>query len=210
MSCVLSVLDVALTITVLGCAQKETSAESEILAHFTTYTDEAGLFSISYPPDWELYLSEFEGFEQASKELIRAIMADAPLERSSPLFMAGVPTEMGWDPNVNVMVQSLLGSGWTVDKAVEGQLRALKDSVQEYQEFSRVKTIIDGRESVIVDCEVAFPGGVPGLGIARCLQMSMLVDKYCWTVSVSTGYPKEFEGLQEDFYAIVRSLRIFK
>ena len=57
MSCILSVLVVALMIAVTGCAQKEAPAELEIPAHFTTYTDEAGLFSISYPPEWEPALS---------------------------------------------------------------------------------------------------------------------------------------------------------
>jgi hypothetical protein len=47
----LSVLVVALAIAVPGCAEKEAHTEPEIPAHFTTYTDEAGLFSISYPPD---------------------------------------------------------------------------------------------------------------------------------------------------------------
>ena len=209
LSSVLALIIGVSTIILPGCGQ-ETFTEPEIPAHFTAYTDEEGLFSISYHSDWELYLSGFEGFEQVSKETIRVIMADAPLEIGGSLFMARVPTEMGWDPNVNVMVQWLPGSGWTVDRAVEEQFGALKDTLQEHQEFSRVKTIIDGMELVIIDYEAHFPGDVPGLGIVRGLQMSMVVGNYYWTVSVGVGYPERFEDWEDNFHGIVRSLRILK
>ena len=63
--CIASVLVLALVIVAPGCAEEEppTVIEPEIPAHFTTYTDEAGLFSISYPPDWEPTLSQMEAVE---------------------------------------------------------------------------------------------------------------------------------------------------
>ena len=84
-------------IATLGCAEEKPplSPEPPIPAHFTTYTDELGLFSISYPPDWELALSLVKGFEESSKELLKSMEFDLPLESTSMIFLAGMPTEIG-------------------------------------------------------------------------------------------------------------------
>lgn len=204
-SCALSVLVVAFTIVAPGCAQKEVLVEPEIPAHFTTYTDEAGLFSISYPPDWEPALSLIEGLEQATKDLIESIESDLPLERASAIFCAGLPTETGYMPNVNIVVESLPGILWTLDNVVEAGIRGIKEIVQEYHEFSRVKTTVGGREATIVDSE----GTIPGLPKQHSLQLIMLVGKTAWFVTCTppTG---EFSKWEDDFDAIVRSLRILK
>jgi len=203
--CILSVLVVALVIALPGCTQKEAPSEPEIPARFTTYTDEAGLFSISYPPDWELALSLIEDLEEFTKELITSIESDLPLERTSTIFFAGLPTEMGYDPNVTIGVESLLGVGWTLDKVVESGTRGIKDIAQEYHEYSRIKTTIGGREAVIIDSEVYFPG----LPKQHSLQMTTLVGKVAWYLTCSATLEK-FSDFEDDFHAIVRSLRIFK
>ena len=182
-----------------------TPAEPTIPAHFTTYTDEAGLFSISYPPDWEPALSLIEGLEQATKDLVESIESDLPLERASAIFFAGLPTETGYMPNVNIVVESLPGILWTLDNVVEAGIRGIKEIVQEYHEFSRVKTTVGGREATIVDSE----GTIPGLPKQHSLQLIMLVGKTAWFVTCAppTG---EFSKWEDDFDAIVRSLRILK
>ena len=207
MFCALSGLLVALMTAVPGCAEEKPPplAEPAIPAHFTTYTDEANLFSISYPPDWELALSLIEGLEQATKEIIKSIETDVPLERSSAIFFVGVPTEEGYAPNVNIGVESLPGGGWTLDEAVEASIRGIKQVVEEYHEFSRVKTTVGGREAVIIDSEVDFPG----LGRLRALQMCVLVGKVAWFVTC-TPPAGEFSQWEDDFHDIVRSLRILK
>ncbi len=204
-SCVLSILVIALTIVLPGCAQKEAPAEPGIPAHFTTYTDEAGLFSISYPPDWELALSEIEGLWQFTEELIESIESDLPLERASLIFLAGVPTEMGYSPNVNIVCESLPGVVWTLDKMVEASIREIKDFIEDYHEFSRVKTTIGGRQAVIVEWEGTFPQ----LGKFHDLQMFTLVGKTVWVVTCTPPTGK-FSDYEDDFQAIVRSLRILK
>lgn len=180
-------------------------SEPAIPAHFTTYTDELGLFSISYPPKWELALSKIEGEEQFIKELMESIESGLPLERVSVIFFAEVPTETGYSPNVNIVVESFPGFGWTLDKLVEANIQTLKDFVEDYHEFSRVKTTIGGREAVIIDWEGTFPYLVKSRG----LQMVTLVGKVGWYVTCKTS-PEKFSDFEDDFYAIVRSLRILK
>ena len=198
-----------LTSSVIGCpapvVEEPVVEEPPIPAHFTTYTDEANLFSISYPPDWELALWAIEDLEQFTKELIESIESGLPLERVSAIFFAGVPTETGYSPNVNIAVESLPGVGWTLDKYVEAGIRELKVFVEDYHEFSRVKTTIGEREATIVEYE----GTLPQLGKFHWLLMSILVGETAWTVTCATELGK-FDESEDDFYAIVRSLRILK
>jgi hypothetical protein len=55
---------------------------SEPPAHFTTYTDEDGLFSISYPQEWEILTSRIEEVEKAIEEVISDSDVDASLENA--------------------------------------------------------------------------------------------------------------------------------
>lgn len=204
-SCILSVVVVAFTIVVPGCAQKEASAGLEIPAHYTTYTDEASLFSISYPPDWEPALSLIEGFEEAGKAIITSIESDAPVERASGIFYAGIPTETGYLPAVNIVVESLPGIVLTHENMVEAEIEGLKQFAQDYHEFSRIKTTVGGREATIVEYEGTFPQ----VGKYHNLLMLILVGKTAWIVTC-TPPSGEFSKWEDDFHAIVRSLRILE
>jgi len=190
-------------ISFTGCVQKEALPEPEIPAHYTTYTDETGLFSISYPPDWETALFLIEDLDKATEELLTSIEKDLPLERTRMLFLAGLPTETGYEPNVNVVVESLPGISWTHDQVVEAKIQGIKNVIEAYYEFSRVKTTIGGREATILDWDGTVPLGL------RSLQAIILVGKVAWVV---TCVPPagEFSKWESDFHAIVRSLRILK
>lgn len=204
-SCALSVLVVTLTIVAPGCTQKEAPAELEIPAHFTTYTDEASLFSISYPQDWEPALSLIEDLEQVTKDLIESIESGLPLERVSAIFFAGIPTGEGYSPNVNIIVEQLPEGINTHDELIEALIEGVKIIIDDYHEFSRNKTTVSGRTATILDWEGTFPQ----VGKSRIVQMALMVGKTGWTITCSppTG---EFSKWEEDFDAIVRSLRILK
>jgi len=192
-------------ISFTGCVQKEALPEPEIPAHYTTYTDEAALFSISYPPDWEPDLSAIAAIEEEVKDLISSIESDLPVERTSVIFIAAGPTETGYPPVMNIIVESLPGVIWKHDTVVEETIRTTKLLVQDYHEFSRVKTTVGGREATIIECEGTFPE----LGGFHILTMITLVGKTCWNVTC-TPPPGEFSDFEDDFHAIVRSLRILK
>ncbi len=180
-------------------------SEPAIPANFTIYTNEAGLFSISYPPDWEPALSMIEGIEQTVGEIIKSIDSDAPLEQASFIFFAGVPIESGWLPNVSIVVESIPGFTGTHDEAVEMEVRGLKQLFPDYHEFSRIDETIDGRKATIIEYEAT----IPGSGKNHPIQMFTLVGKIVWVVTCSPELGK-FSESEEDSYAIVRSLRILK
>ncbi len=205
MLCLLSIFIIGLMIIVPGCTQEEAIVEPEIPTHYTVYSDEAGLFSISYQPEWELALSMIEDLEEATKEIITSVESDLPLERASAIFFAGIPTEEGYSPNVNIIVEQLPEGINTHDELIEASIRGVKMIIDDYHEFSRIKTTVSGRTATILDWEGTFPQ----VGKSRIVQMALMVGKTGWTITC-TPPEGEISKWEEDCNAIVRSLRILK
>lgn len=179
--------------------------EPTIPADFTTYTDELGLFSISYPAHWELAISEIGPVEQWVKEYIESIEANIPMDKVITIFAAVAPTDMGFSPNVNINIAPLPSGTWTLDAVVREQVGLLKDFLEEYRELSRVRTTIGGREAVILECESTYPS----MGTLHHLYLLTLAGNSMWTVTCTTA-PEQFKDYEDDLNAIVRSLRILK
>ena len=209
MLCLLSVFIVGLIIVVPGCAQeeiqKEAIVEPEIPTHFSTYTDEMALFRISYPPDWETALSIIEEAREYTEEVIRNIDEDLPVEKVSYLFFAGLPIETGYMPNVGIAIEPLPLGVNTNDEYVEAGIQVIKSVIQDYRKFTQIKTTIDGREATIIEAEGTFPG----LPKTHTLQMFTIQGKNGWVVSCTSSIG-EFSKWEDDFNAIVRSLRILQ
>ncbi len=172
---------------------------------FTTYTDELGLFSISYPSEWESLLEYIEELEQSVEDIMSSITSDLPMEETYLLFAAGLPTIEGYMPNVNIAVESLPGINWTLDETVTAGIEGIKELVSDYHEFSRVKTTVGNRTATIREWQ----GTIPGFSTLYYVQMNLLVSKTYWVVSCTT-LPDEYSKWEDDFDAIVRSLRILK
>jgi predicted nucleic acid-binding Zn ribbon protein len=119
---------IAIIVTVVIATQPPTSIEPEpaIPAHFATYTDELGLFSVSYPPEWELDLGVIEEKEQAIRDIISSIDSDLPVEGASVLFLAGVPSEMGLFPSVTVGVEPCPVIVCTHDAVIKAEIEGAK------------------------------------------------------------------------------------
>ena len=202
---------VAIIVIVVVVTRPPTSIEPEpaIPAHFATYTDELGLFSISYPPDWELALSSIEGVTQDVEDYLEDIESEGSLEGGIVVFFAGVPYETAYNPNVHVLAIPTTGEGhWSLADLVEVAVQQgyMKDA-EEYREFSRTTTVVDAKEAIILDCKVRYSFATTEL---HGLQMFLRDDKVAWVVTCGVLSPKEFDAFETDLHAIVRSLRILK
>ena len=186
-------------------------SESAIPAHFTTYTDEAGFFSISYPPEWKPFPSWAEELGVLSKDFFKGYDSDTSLVGLFFVFIAEAPRDSGGSsPNVNIVIQALSDMtmrGWkTLDEIVEAKLQRTKEIKQGYHEFSRFSTIIGGREAVIIDWE----SSTSELGKkARSVQMFLIADNLVWKVTCYVDSEK-LSNFEDDLHAIVRSLRILR
>jgi len=198
---------VAIIVIIVIATRPPISIEPEpaIPAHFTTYADELGLFSISYPPEWELNLESMEEIKQFSQDIIDSIASDLSIEESHFLFMAGLPIIGGHIPNVNIVVEPVHGTMWTHDQIVAAGIEGLKMVASDYHELSRVKTTVDNRTATIIECEVT----IAGLGTFHYVYMCCIVNKTAWAVTC-TALPDDYSEWRDDFNATVRSLRILK
>jgi len=201
-----SLLMIACLIFPISCDDEEPTptsiAEPEIPTHYSTYIEE-GLFSISYPPEWETALFLIEDVEEYVKEVINSIESDTPVEKSNFIFAAGLPTEDGYVPNVVITVGSLPGVTWKHDEVVEASIENMRIYCQDHDEFSRVKTTIGGSEATIIDWQAS----ITDTGQFHYISMITLVGKTCWVITC-TAFPDEYRDCKDDFNSIVRSLRI--
>ena len=203
-----------LVIASVSCAPPTTAplAEPPIPVHFTTFTDDAKVFSISYPPEWEVVPSALSrAYGEVAKEYTANLNKGVSAEKVRTIFSAGLPThaslfsatEGPYSASVNIVLAPASGSKG-LDQLVEENMSKTKKMFQDYHEFSRIKTTVGGRRAIIVEENVTMFDME-----LHIYQMYMLDDKNLWVVSASSP-SREFDGLGKDLDATVRSLRILK
>ena len=182
---------IAIVVIIVIATHTPTSLEPEpaIPAHYTTYTDELGLFSISYPPEWELDLEYLE---------------DISVEEAQFLFMAGLPTIEGYyAANACIVVGPCPGIICTHDAIIKAEIEAMKAANPDCRELSRVKTTVDGRTATILVSQET-------VGYTyHYVQMFLLAGRTEWCVTCTT-LTDDYSKWEDDFDAVVRSLRILK
>jgi len=190
-------------------AEPITPQEPAIPAHFTTYTDELDLFSISYPPDWELGLTEIKGITQNLNDYWKSVKPKRTVKESSVVFFTGVPYDTGYNPNVSIIVIPSDEGTWKLEDLVEAVVQqGLMKDTQKYQEFSRDNSIVDGKEAIFLEYEATYPSLAGGK--FHALDMYMRDGRVIIKVACGVMPPKSFSDFETDLHAIVRSLRILK
>lgn len=207
---ILMAIVTALMVGVSGCSQNQVSptptpTEPAIPANYATYTDESKLFSISYPPEWDIAQYLIADMQEAAKDYFNSIASNLPIEKVSFLFLAGKKFGEGYMPNVGIVVEPVPQGVRTNDQLVEAELKGLSLVVKDRVQVSRIKTTVGGREATILDHEYT----LPSMGRFHALQTVILTDKAAWVVTC-TSIPEDFSKWEKDLQSIVRSLRILK
>ena len=171
--------------------------------NFTMYTDESGLFSISYPADWEQTTSEVP-IGQKAPEAINRLKSGLPIEEFSVIFMAEEPGDGEYAPYVNIGLEPVPPGVSTANQMVDSDLAAGRNNFADFQVLSRTKATVDGREAVIFDWKATVREDKYPL---YSYQMYMLTDQAAWTVTCGTD-PEIYTQWKNDFDTIVKSLRI--
>jgi hypothetical protein len=177
------------------------STEPEI-PNYTTYTDESGLFSISYPADWDVDLLMVP-IGQDRQEAINRLQSGLPVEEYSVIFFAGKESP-GYQTYVNIEVDPVPATVSTHDQMVDSMLQIARKAYPDLTELSRVNTTVDGKEATILEWEGTIS---EEQSTFHCLQLYILTDKAIWTVTCGSP-PEEADQWRNDFNTIVRSLRI--
>jgi hypothetical protein len=182
----------------------ESTQEVQIPSGYTTYKDESQLFSISYPSDWEPALSILETAEQMAKDWVDKLNKGIPIEKAQLIFLAGLPSKTGYQPNVNIVIEPIPTGVSTLDQLAEAEVRGIKLYVNDYREISRVKTSVDGREAVIL----RWQGTINNMNMDE-FQLILVENKVGWVVTCAT-LQGEYTKWEKDFETIVRSFRILE
>ncbi len=205
-SCIIAVIVIAMAISSQPTATHPsvtTTYEPPIPAHFTTYTLE-GLFSISYPSNWQVITSTIEEMFEDVKGEIQAEDPTVYLENITVLFGAGNEIPEGYYyPSVNIATD-LRSLGYrTLEEVHEATSLYERENTPGYKELSVNWTKVDGRDAVITDSE----DNEPGYGRWWHTHMLTVQGDFVWLVSCSCEY-QDFDGYEDTFHSIVRSLRI--
>lgn len=182
-------------------------SESSIPTNFTTYTDEVNLFSISYPANWEPAFSKIESLKQETENYMKSIDEKGFSEKSNYVFIGGVPLDNGYyNPNISILAEPLGDDNVKLEDIVEPLVSDHKRLSEEYREFFRTRTIIDGRQAIILDFEARYPN----LVLVHFLVMVTVIDKFGWAITCTICPPLNFFDFKDDLYAIVKSFKILR
>jgi len=184
-------------------------SEPSIPTNFTTYTDEVNLFSISYPTNWEPAFSMIESFKQETENYMKSIDEKGSFGKSNYVFIGGVPLDSGYyNPNINLAIftEPLGNDNVKLEDVVAVIVLEYKRISEEYREFSRTKTIIDGRQAIILD----FEARLTNTPLIHYLVMNMFIDKYLWTTTCGILSPLNFYDFKNDLYTILKSFKTLK
>jgi len=203
----------------ISCAKQ---ADSAIPEGFTTFTDEYGVFSISYPEDWTVETSMPGSEIDLSKnreELAIAIESDSPvtlMQAMGTLFVAHDEQEIV--PNVLVNAWSpedfSMSLKQIVDERVESTQQGIASSSfgdvgMTYEIVSETSTTIDGREAYLVEVVYTLPGNY-AIADRHYLIIHTLVGKVIISASCAV-HPDDYNQSSYDImYDVVNSLRILK
>ena len=191
-------------------ARVATEVAAQPAPALVTFTDELNLFSIAYPPDWELALSLLPELKNISEGLLQSKRSGLSMENTGMIFLAGLPGQDGHLPNVVITVESL-PTKLSVTEYYENSVELTKQVLgAEVHGLNRVQ--IGDREAIVVEGEFpAFNIEPNALGYVRNVSLTAVDEEVGWgvTCTISIGLLVSKEDLQTCRW-VVRSFRILQ
>ncbi len=177
--------------------------------NFTTYTHE-GLFSISYPKEWEPALSIIENMRKEVNEYIKSIGGTGFSNDAQIVFFGGHASIDGaYNPNVSVTIIPV--NVQEIDLKILEELaeRMIQGYTKQAEEFKKIfqKTeFINGKQAILLEYEIRYPN----LGALHILQTILYNGEFVWSITCGVIPPLRFSTYKDDIYAIPRSLKILR
>ena len=200
------ILILAILLLPTGCTSNN---ESDIPAHFTTYTDEHGVFSISYPNDWTLVTGEPPNMpdidlKENRDEVTKAIESNLPLSSTLWLLMA---YQEGVRAAMSVYAWKIDDPSLSLNQWVDQQIAGDSYEGQTYRVLSRANVTVDGREAVLVEDLRTYSSASFAIVNRHSLWLVTRVDNIDWFVRCGV-HPDNYDEFKADIRAVVMSLRI--
>ena len=184
-------------------------SEPSIPTNFTTYTDELGLFKISYPVGWEPDLSRIKTLKQETEKYMKSINSKGTLEYSNIVFFGGAPLDSVYNPNISIVIVPLGNEKVNLEVleyVLEYAVQGFKEDAEEFHELSRITTIIDGKQAMLLESEVRYPY----FNSMHSLHVLLSGERFFWIITCVVIQPLNFNEFKDDIYAMVKSFKILK
>lgn len=184
-------------------------SNQSIPSNFTTYTHE-GLFSISYPKEWEPALSIIEGMRKEVNGYINSIGGTGFSDEAQIVFFGGISSiDNSYNPNVNVTIIPV--NIQKIDlKILEGlvdmMIQGYTEQAEEFKKIFQKTEVINGKQAVLLECEARYPN----IGSLHALQTILYDGEFVWSITCGVIPPLSFSTYKDDIYAIPRSLKILR
>jgi len=205
------ILVIAVIIPIISCGNKENQAltptatvttEYPIPSDFYTYNDSTGLFSISYPADWHVASELLPYLHEKLMEYINS--SGSSVNVGNAMFSASTNSSLDYRASMNIVIGPLPSNLHDIEELTEAMMQSAKSvpSFGSFDEICRAYTVIDGREAAIIECESEIQGTT-----THGLMMITTAGNLIWQVT-SVTIPDSFSEHEDDFQAIIHSLRI--
>jgi len=189
-------------LSITGCTfELKPDPLDEVPAHFVTYTDDSGLFSISYPGGWETGFSVIENRDQKVAQAVSSIEGNKSLEQITQLFLAGKKLGEGYVPFCQISVGSA-GSEYVHN--VRADINAvIEGSTSSYRHIDTADKYSNSEKAIVDQYEFMLNNSVK----VQVMQMVFVTERHYWLITC-TDLSENYESNKSDFPAILESFRV--
>jgi hypothetical protein len=211
-NCILIILSTVMALPglIIACDNQssisQASSEFSIPNYFTSYTDENGIFSISYPKDWKKFPADLwnNTFEKTRQSFLQYYNSDVISEGYFIVFVAG---NTG-NPSVNIVTQpysEMIKQGYsTLNAIVDRNIQKHINDKQEFREIQRIDVNVSKNPAKIIEWV-----NVLNNHKLRTIELFLINNKYIWKVTCGVA-EEQYQSYSDDLYKTVQSLRILK
>jgi hypothetical protein len=145
-----------LFLVLVGCtgtdATSSPAQETEwaVPPSYTSHTDNTGLFTISYPGNWEA-IPNPTGVDESEMENLIEKINSGNLDDAGPVFFWGFPSDNGFNPTCSLVVEPRGKSQRDIQQIMEDSISLMNDFWGGIQQISLEYEVIDGREIAVLE-----------------------------------------------------------
>jgi hypothetical protein len=145
--------------------------------------------------------------KEIGEQFIKSMEENTYLDINGILFMAGFPRPLGdYVPNVNIRISSV-PENIVHDNQIIAEMDYMSNTLGQYRVRSLTKTIIDDRETTIIDFEGIAPGSDFKI---RYMQMHTFSGNVYWNITYTTHKIEGSDDIKDVTDTIFKSFRILK
>ncbi|NIM92231.1 MAG: hypothetical protein GTO18_00740 [Anaerolineales bacterium] len=182
-----------------------TPTEPLLPDEYRTYSDETGIFSISYPSSWQSYTESLDPEMLSTRELVDSIESGELLEREGLILYLDSPSPNDY---CQIWVGPLSDKLASVEEVADTHLASIQKDATKYRQLLYESLLVNRRESVILEYEVEFEVEA----IVVQLHSLALVTKYHNTIWIAScavfAEYASFTAQEAEFHTVLRSLKI--